>query len=115
MDLRALPEFVDSTWDRSIVPALQDYIRIPNKSPAFDPQWREHGHMDRAVKLVEAWCRARTIEGMKLEVVRLKGDDGKDRTPVILIEIPGTAAGKDTVLLYGHLDKQPEFAGWNAG
>ncbi|MCY2958782.1 MAG: M20 family metallopeptidase, partial [Planctomycetota bacterium] len=115
MDLRGHKDFVDSTWDRSIVPALQEYIRIPNKSPAFDPQWREHGHMDRAVKLIEAWCRARAIEGMQIEVIRLKGDDGKDRTPVILIEIPGTAATKETVMLYGHLDKQPEFAGWNAG
>ncbi|MBL8863838.1 MAG: M20 family metallopeptidase [Planctomycetes bacterium] len=115
MDLRELKGFVDTTWDRSIVPALEEYIRIPNKSPAFDPQWREHGHMDRAVKLIEAWCRARTIEGMKLEVVRLKGEDGRDRTPVIVIEIPGTADARDTVLLYGHLDKQPEFAGWNPG
>src|SRR5215207_1199011 len=104
MDQRGLTEFVDSTWDRSIVPALQQYIRIPNMSPAFDPQWREHGHMDRAVELIQAWCRARDIEGMKIEVVRLKGEDGKDRTPVILIEIPGTAATKETVMLYGHLD-----------
>jgi len=115
MDQRELTDFVDTTWDRAIVPALQEYIRIPNKSPAFDPQWREHGHMDRAVKLIAAWCKARSIEGMRLEVVRLKGDDGKDRTPVILLEIPATAGAKDTVLLYGHLDKQPEFAGWNPG
>jgi acetylornithine deacetylase/succinyl-diaminopimelate desuccinylase-like protein len=115
MDHRGLAKFVDSTWDGSIVPALQEYIRIPNKSPAFDPEWRQHGHMDRAVKLIETWCRSRSIAGMQLEVVQLKGEDGKPRTPVILMEIPGTAPGKDTVLLYGHLDKQPEFAGWNAG
>lgn len=119
MNQKNVAEFVNGTWDRSIVPALQDYIRIPNKSPAFDPDWRQHGHMDRAVELIETWCRARTIAGMKLEVVRLNGDDGKPRTPVILMEIPstfaGTAAGKDTVLLYGHLDKQPEFAGWEKG
>jgi acetylornithine deacetylase/succinyl-diaminopimelate desuccinylase-like protein len=115
MDLREMKGFVDSTWDRSIVPALEEYIRIPNKSPAFDPQWREHGHMERAVELVSAWCRARTIEGLKMEVVRLKGEDGRERTPVILMEIPATAPVKDTVLLYGHLDKQPEFAGWNPG
>lgn len=115
MDQRELTGFVDTTWDKAIVPALEEYIRIPNKSPAFDPQWREHGHMDRAVKLIAAWCKARSIEGMQIEVVRLKGDDGKDRTPVILLEIPATAGATDTVLLYGHLDKQPEFAGWNAG
>ena len=28
---------MDRIWDDEIVPALTDYIRIPNKSPAFDP------------------------------------------------------------------------------
>jgi len=115
MDQRGVREFVDGTWDRSIVPALTEYIRIPNKSPAYDPAWREHGHMERAVALIETWCKRREITGMKLEVVRLKGGDGQPRTPVIFMEIPGTAATKETVLLYGHLDKQPEFSGWNPG
>jgi acetylornithine deacetylase/succinyl-diaminopimelate desuccinylase-like protein len=43
-----------------------------------------------------------------LDVVRAKG-----RTPLILIEIPGSAPG--TVLMYGHLDKQPEMVGWAEG
>jgi len=99
---------VDSLWDDSIVPALTDYIRIPNKSPMFDAQWREHGHMDKAVALIESWCREHALPDMTVEVVRLG-----DRTPVILMEIPGTS--DDTVLLYGHLDKQPEMTGWEDG
>jgi acetylornithine deacetylase/succinyl-diaminopimelate desuccinylase-like protein len=103
-------EFVDRTWDTSILPAITEYIRIPNKSPYYDPQWQEHGHMDRAVQLIEKWCRAREIAGLQIEVVRLGG-----RTPLIYMEIPARGASKDTVLLYGHLDKQPEFSGWSAG
>ncbi|TMA28563.1 MAG: M20/M25/M40 family metallo-hydrolase [Deltaproteobacteria bacterium] len=95
-------------WEAEIVPALFDYIRIPNKSPAYDPSWREAGHMDRAVALIESWCRKQPIAGLALEVVRLE-----KRTPVILMEVPGS--GPDTVLLYGHLDKQPEMNGWRAG
>jgi acetylornithine deacetylase/succinyl-diaminopimelate desuccinylase-like protein len=104
--------FADRVWEGEIVPALQEYIRIPNKSQAFDAGWHEHGHMERAVKLVEGWCRKQPIEGMTVEVHRLEG-----RTPLILIEIPASpgAAPKDTVLLYGHLDKQPEMTGWRAG
>jgi acetylornithine deacetylase/succinyl-diaminopimelate desuccinylase-like protein len=93
-------------WEQEIVPALHEYIRIPNKSPAFEPKWQ--GNMDRAVALIEAWCRKQPVEGLKLEVVRLPG-----RTPVILMEVPGQ--GEDTVLLYGHLDKQPEMTGWRQG
>ena len=100
--------FVQRTWDESIVPTLTDYVRIPAKSPMFDPGWREHGHIDRAVALLEGWCRARPIEGLGVDVVRLE-----DRTPVILVDVPGQR--DDTVLLYGHLDKQPEMVGWAEG
>jgi acetylornithine deacetylase/succinyl-diaminopimelate desuccinylase-like protein len=95
-----------------IVPVLHDYIAIPNVSPVFDPDWRANGHMATAVDLVAGWCRNRAIPGLQLDVVELEG-----RTPVILIEVPaaGTGAETDTVLLYGHLDKQPEMEGWREG
>ena len=100
---------VDRVWADDIVPALHDYIAIPNVSVLYDPQWREHGHMDRAVELIRAWCADRAIAGLTVEVHELPG-----RTPVILMEIPafGTGSNDDTVLLYGHLDKQPEMTGW---
>jgi acetylornithine deacetylase/succinyl-diaminopimelate desuccinylase-like protein len=97
--------FVQRAWDGDIVPALTDYIRIPAKSPMYDAKWAEHGHIDRAVDLITGWARQRKIEGLTIEVVRLP-----ERTPVILMEAPG--AGGETVLLYGHCDKQPEMVGW---
>ncbi|MCA8957075.1 MAG: M20 family metallopeptidase [Planctomycetes bacterium] len=108
MNKTALQQFVGKVWDDSIVPCLVDYIRIPNKSPLFDPAWQENGHMQRAVELIEGWCREQPIEGMTIEVVTLEG-----RTPLIYMEIPGET--DDTVLLYGHLDKQPEMVGWHEG
>ena len=101
---------VDETFAASIVPTLTQYIQIPNKSPMFDPQWKAHGHMDKAVDLLAGWARAHLPDGATLEVVRLG-----DRTPVIFIDVPGTARDGDTVLLYGHLDKQPEMTGWDEG
>jgi acetylornithine deacetylase/succinyl-diaminopimelate desuccinylase-like protein len=116
LDVGASQRFVAETWDGSIVPTLSQYIEIPNRSPAFDPEWRAHGHMDRAVELIARWCRAQNVPGMAVEVVRLKDEQGRDRTPVIVMEIPGQgAAAASTVLLYGHLDKQPEMTGWNEG
>jgi acetylornithine deacetylase/succinyl-diaminopimelate desuccinylase-like protein len=100
--------FAQKTWDGDVLPTLTEYVKIPAKSPAFDPDWAAHGHLDRAVAMVEAWCRARPIRGLSVEVVRLPG-----RTPVILMEVPGR--GSDTVLLYGHCDKQPEMVGWGEG
>jgi len=70
-DAASAASLVDATWDDEIVPALADYIRIPNISPEYDPGWAEAGHMDRAVELVRAWLAARTIQGMTVEVVRL--------------------------------------------
>jgi acetylornithine deacetylase/succinyl-diaminopimelate desuccinylase-like protein len=108
LDPARLRGFVDRRWDQTIVPTLTEYIRIPNKSPMFDPEWKAHGHMDRVVDLFEAWAREHAVPDMTLEVVRLEG-----RTPLIYIEVPG--ATDDTVLLYGHLDKQPEMTGWDDG
>ncbi len=107
MDTQRNAAFVNDLWDKSIVPTLMDYIYIPNKSPLFDPEWKKHGHMDKAVSLIANWCRDQAIEDMKLDVIELEG-----RTPVIFIEIPGSS--DDTILLYGHLDKQPEMVGWDA-
>ena len=101
---------VDETFAASIVPTLTEYIQIPNKSPMFDPQWRANGHMDKAVELLAGWARQHLPDGATLEVVRLG-----ERTPVIFIDVPGTARDGDTVLLYGHLDKQPEMTGWDEG
>ena len=100
-----LQSFIRETWQASIVPALQEYIAIPNESPAFDAQWREHGHMDRAVDLFARWAKAQNVPGLDLQVARAEG-----RTPVLIMEIPGS--GQGTVLLYGHLDKQPPMEGW---
>jgi acetylornithine deacetylase/succinyl-diaminopimelate desuccinylase-like protein len=103
-------QFIDREYDDSILPTLIEYIRIPNKSPHFDPAWREHGHMQRAVTLCADWARAHLPAGASLVVVELG-----ERTPVIFIDIPGRGArAHETVLLYGHLDKQPEMSGWRA-
>jgi len=105
MPNRSAQRLIDELWQDEIIDQLTEYIRIPNKSPHFDPKWAEHGYMDDAVKLIECWCRRQPIDGMSIEVVRLQG-----RTPLIYIEIPGDS--DDTILLYGHLDKQPEMTGW---
>jgi acetylornithine deacetylase/succinyl-diaminopimelate desuccinylase-like protein len=114
MDQTAAQAFIDALWDAEVIPELTRYIRIPNKSPAFDPDWAAHGYMDAATGQFAAWASARiaAIDGARLEVVRLEG-----RTPVILIEIPATGSTEvdDPVLLYGHLDKQPEMTGWSDG
>jgi acetylornithine deacetylase/succinyl-diaminopimelate desuccinylase-like protein len=108
MDGGRTRQFVDKLWDSSIIPELEKYIRIPNKSPLYDANWRERGYMDQAVALIEAWCREQHLPGLKMEVLKPEG-----RTPLIFMEIPGDSS--QTVLLYGHLDKQPEMTGWRDG
>jgi acetylornithine deacetylase/succinyl-diaminopimelate desuccinylase-like protein len=109
MDQQKTQQFVDDMWTDEIVPELVEYIRIPNKSPHFDPDWEQHGYMEDAVQQIHAWCARQDIPGMTTEIVRLPG-----RTPLIFMEIPAANGGsdEDTVLLYGHLDKQPEMSGW---
>ena len=105
-----LADFTSRIWDDEIVPALTDYIAVPAKSPMFDAEWQQHGHIDRVVRDAASWVEGKRVAGLKLEVIRLEG-----RTPVIFFEVPATKPGStDTICLYGHLDKQPEFNGWRS-
>jgi len=108
MNLPSLRQFVENVWQKSIIGRLEAYVRIPNKSPAFDPQWERHGFMDQAIELMAEWCRAQAVPGARVEIRRLPGV-----TPLLLVDIPGELS--ESVLLYGHLDKQPEFTGWLPG
>ena len=103
---------IDRQWNDEIVPQLIEYIRIPAKSPHFDPKWRENGHIDAAVEQARRWVESQRIEGLELEVIRLEG-----RTPVLFFDVParGQGASQQSILLYGHLDKQPEMTGWREG
>jgi acetylornithine deacetylase/succinyl-diaminopimelate desuccinylase-like protein len=105
-----LAAFTDRLWDEEIIPALKRYIEVPAKSPMFDADWSRNGYVDRVVRDAAGWVESKKVSGLKLEVIRLE-----NRTPVILFEVPATRAGSpDTVLMYGHLDKQPEFNGWRS-
>ncbi len=104
---------VTRQWDDVIVPQLKDYIAIPAKSPSFDPDWALNGHIETVMRNAAAWVDSQKVEGLKLEVIRLAG-----RTPVLFFEVAasngqhGHTPSAKTVLMYGHLDKQPEFTGW---
>ncbi len=112
-DAKQTSAFVDDYWERLIVPTLTDYIRIPNKSPNFDPDWKANGHMDRALELARQWTEANRPEGSVLKIY-----EEDNRTPLLLLTIPPSGIPADqarTVLMYGHLDKQPEMTGWRDG
>ena len=104
-------EHVDRVWRDEITPALCDYVAIPALSPSFDPDWAANGHIDRAVELISTWCRTRAVPGAALDIVRLPG-----RTPLVVVDVPATPGCRsdETVVLYGHLDKQPEMTGWRS-
>jgi acetylornithine deacetylase/succinyl-diaminopimelate desuccinylase-like protein len=101
---------VSAQWDGDIVRQISDYIAIPAKSPGFDADWKVHGYIDTVMRNAAAWVEAQKVAGLTLEVIRLDG-----RTPVLFFEIAATRADStQTVLMYGHLDKQPEFTGWRS-
>ena len=122
LDSQAVGALVDERWRASIVPELQRYIAVPAKSPAFDPAWADHGYLDAVLRQAADWVQAQRIPGLQLEILRLQQADGQPRTPVLFFEIPASAgrdgspapASGETVLMYGHLDKQPEFNGWRS-
>ncbi|RYY88493.1 MAG: M20/M25/M40 family metallo-hydrolase, partial [Comamonadaceae bacterium] len=110
LDSAAALDRVTQQWDGDIVRQLTDYIAVPAKSPGFDPDWAQHGYIETVLRNAASWVEAQKVAGLQLEIVRLPG-----RTPVLFFDIPATKAGStDTILMYGHLDKQPEFNGWRS-
>ena len=99
---------INQQWDNDIIPQLENYIRIPCKSPMFDRNWKDNGYMAKAMDLIKEWCEKQPIKNKKIELLQIE-----NRTPVLLIDIPGDS--DETILLYGHMDKQPEMVGWHEG
>ena len=101
-------QYIDELWEESILPSLADYVRIPAKSPLFDAEWEANGYIEEAVELMVQWVKSQAVPGLDIDVHRLPG-----RTPTILMTLDSQS--DETVLIYGHLDKQPEFSGWEPG
>jgi len=112
LDLKSLERRIEAHWDAEIVPELVEYVRLPAKSPHFDPDWERKGHIEAAIQQARRFVERQGIAGLALEIVRIAG-----RTPVLFFDIPATGglSNDRTVLLYGHLDKQPEMTGWREG
>lgn len=108
MEKKKTMDYVGNFWDSHIIPALSEYIAIPNKSPAFDPNWEAAGHMEEALQLALTWLESHKPHGASVSVKRASG-----RTPLLLVDVPGKQEGR--ILMYGHLDKQPEMEGWRPG
>lgn len=106
----AIKRTVDDLWSKSVIEALKNYILIPNQSPLFDPEWETNKLMDQAAALMINWVQAQKIPELEVQLVKVP-----QRTPVIFIECQATVPNASTVLMYGHLDKQPPFSGWNEG
>lgn len=110
IDAAKTAAFMEGIWDGRSFPPSPITSAFPNKSPAFDPDWEKHGHMDKVVEMFTAWAKK---SWTSFQVLRSKWSSFRSRTPLIFIEIPGKADG--TILMYGHLDKQPEMVGWTDG
>jgi acetylornithine deacetylase/succinyl-diaminopimelate desuccinylase-like protein len=112
IDAPAIRAAIDRHWDSEIVAELVTYVAVPARSPHFDRDWETHGHIERVMRLAEAWARKQPVRGLAVEIVRLAG-----RTPLLFFEVSASAnvTQERTVLLYGHLDKQPEMTGWREG
>lgn len=109
LDTATLQRFVDAAWEQRIIPELTRYIEVPAKSPMFDADWQQRGLIDHVVRTAADWVESRRVPGLKLELIQQEG-----RTPVLFFELAarGEGGSGQTALIYGHLDKQPEFSGW---
>jgi acetylornithine deacetylase/succinyl-diaminopimelate desuccinylase-like protein len=105
MPLLSLDDF-----ERDALDALMTFATIPSLSPDFDTEWAEHGYLEQAAELLATWARSRKLGTFDVTIHRLEG-----RTPTVVVTVESTAGPGGTVVLYGHLDKQPPLGDWSEG
>lgn len=103
---------VEALWYEEAMPSLLEYLRIPNQSPAYDPEWETNGLMMEALVEVKSWAEALGVEGLTLDVMVEPG-----KPPLLYGEIEARNSSQSkSVLLYSHLDKQPPLTEeWSEG
>lgn len=101
-------------FERDALPTLIEFGAIPSLSPMFDEHWADTGHLEDAATLLSNWALSRKIANLDVAVHHLEG-----RTPMLVITVestaPETQSERGTVILYGHLDKQPPLGDWSEG
>jgi acetylornithine deacetylase/succinyl-diaminopimelate desuccinylase-like protein len=97
-------------FEREALPTLTNYASIPCLSPMFDAEWEKTAHINTAASLFVGWSRTRAFHSATTQMHQIPG-----RTPVITVTVEATAPTSSTVVLYGHLDKQPPLGDWSEG
>eukprot|EP01083_Nonionella_stella_P046907 125601_1 len=103
----SVEKFVANEWETNALPALEDFVRIPNTSPEFNGSPAD---ALKAAQFMKAYVDKQEMAGCTADL-RTCGD----KTPMLVITIDGTDGSNDTVLSYGHMDKQPGLGGWSVG
>jgi len=112
LDAKKVEEFVSNSWKESVLSTLEKYISIPNQSPDYDANIYVNGYQEEALNLLVDWVKKRNVKDLNMEVLQDKG-----KTPFIFMEIAASNKKcEDTVLFYGHFDKQPPMTkDWENG
>ncbi len=100
----------DDEFLTATLPTLERFATIPALSPNFDDDWSAHGHLDAAATLLAEWATSLSLHDATVTIETLPG-----RTPLLVIDVPATCDADGTVVLYGHLDKQPALGAWSEG
>jgi acetylornithine deacetylase/succinyl-diaminopimelate desuccinylase-like protein len=108
MDIVKTEAFVEENFEKNFVEPLSDFVRIPNLTPAFDPEYFTNGLNQQAIKFVKEYAESMKIDGLEFHHYEEEG-----MCPMVVMTYEGS--GAPNVMVYGHLDKQPHMEGWREG
>ena len=109
MDTNSLKKYIEKQFTLNVLPNLMNFIRIPNLSPLFDPNWNKNGLLLKAANLIVSYAKSLNIKNAEINLLQ-----DSPYTPLIFIDIPASRQNDErTVLFYAHYDKQPYGTGWD--
>ena len=109
METKSLKKYVEKQFTTNVLPNLMNFIRIPNLSPFFDPNWDTNGLLLKAANLIVSYANSLNIKNAEINLLQ-----DSPYTPLIFIDVPASRPNDQrTVLFYAHYDKQPHGKGWD--
>ncbi len=48
LNVQTCQEYIEKVFNESYIPSLMEYIKIPNLSRNFDPDWQTNGLLEKA-------------------------------------------------------------------
>jgi len=92
--------YIDENFDSWFIPALGDFVRVPNLTLMADKEFQTNGLIQQAMEVTDKYIQKLEIKGLTRHVFHPEG-----KNPLIVYVVEPSEGATKNIMMYGHLDK----------